>query len=74
MGDSLSMVMGGAEASVSGRFISGGADGRRAASRSARTILLILDRESALRLRPGRSLDWLIPTGVEEPPGNGGGG
>jgi hypothetical protein len=48
MGDSASMLRGGADASISGIWTSGGADGRRASSLSARAALLILDREFVL--------------------------
>lgn len=68
------MVMGGAEASVSGTLISGGAEGRRASSLSARADLLMLNRELVFLVRRGGPPASVIPGGVEDSRENGGGG
>ena len=71
---SCSRVIGGADASWSVLVISGGADGRRACSLSARADLLMLALELALRLRARGPPANEIPVGTDEPRKNGGGG
>jgi hypothetical protein len=68
------MVIGGADASRSVLVISGGADGRRACSLSARADLLILALELALRLRARGPPAREMPAGTDEPRKKGGGG
>lgn len=68
------MFIGGADASRSVLVISGGADGRRACSLSARADLLILALELALRLRARGPPAREMPAGTDEPRKKGGGG